>query len=110
MRTACSSGVTKILPSPICPVLAAAVIDVDDLVDLLARDRDFDANLRQEIHGVFGAAINLHVALLAAIAFDLGHGHAVNADAGERVAHLVELEGFDDGETNFMRVLPGRDA
>ena len=81
MRTACSSGVTKIFPSPICPVLAAAAIASIDLVELLAGDRDLEPQLGQEIHGVFGAAINLHVALLPAVAFDLGHGHAVHADA-----------------------------
>ena len=62
--------------------------------------------LGKKIHGVFGAAINLHVALLAAVAFDLGDGHAVNADTGEGVAHLVELERLDDGDDQLHGVLP----
>src|SRR5512141_922547 len=51
-----------------------------DLVDLFAGDGDLDAHFGQEVHGVFGAAIDLHVALLPPVAFDLGHGHAVNPD------------------------------
>jgi len=66
------------------------------LVELLASDCDLEAQLGQEIHRVFGAAINLHVTLLPSITLDLVHGHAVNAEAGEGVAHLVELERFDD--------------
>src|ERR1039458_3052070 len=48
-----------------------------------------------------GVAIDLHVTLLPPVALDLGHGHAVNADASEGVAHLVELERFDDGDDQF---------
>src|SRR6185437_16573316 len=66
------------------------------LFNLLAGDGDFDANLWQEIHGVFRAAIDFHVPLLPPIAFHLAYGHAVNADGGEGVAHLVEFERLDD--------------
>src|SRR5262249_24260409 len=52
----------------------------DRLFFQLVGDRDFDLELGQEIHGVFGAAINFGVALLPAEAFDLGDGHAVHAD------------------------------
>jgi hypothetical protein len=34
--------------------------------------------------------------LLPPIAFDLSHRHALDAERGERFAHFVELEGFDD--------------
>ena len=37
------------------------------------------------------------MAFLAAVTLDLGYGHAVNADRGQRLAHLVKLEGFDNG-------------
>jgi hypothetical protein len=33
---------------------------------------------------------------LPPIAFDLSHRHALDAERGERFAHFVELEGFDD--------------
>src|SRR6476619_6538309 len=35
----------------------------DDLVDLLVFDADLDLDLRQKAHGVFGAAVDLGVAL-----------------------------------------------
>src|SRR5436309_3246642 len=41
------------------------------------------------------------MALLAAIALDLGHRHAVHPDRGQRLAHLVELEGFYHGDDEF---------
>src|SRR3984957_14812206 len=75
--------------------------DLDRLVGDVGRDRDFDPQLGQEIHDIFGAAINLGVALLAAVTLDLGHGHAADADGGERLAHLVELEGFDNGDNEL---------
>src|SRR5262249_15561166 len=74
---------------------------LDHLVDLVVVDSDVDPDLGQEVHGVFGAAINLLVALLAAVAFDLGDGHALDAVGGERVAHVVELERLDDGDDQF---------
>jgi hypothetical protein len=42
--------------------------------------------------------------LLPAVAFDFGDGQALNADPGERFAHLVELERLDDGHDNFHLV------
>src|SRR5690242_16252421 len=41
------------------------------------------------------------MALLAAIALDLGHRHAVYADGCEGLTHLVQLERFDDGDDEF---------
>src|SRR4051812_38746573 len=41
------------------------------------------------------------MALLAPIALDLGHSHAVHADRGQGLAHLVELERFDDSDDEF---------
>src|SRR5580704_10891947 len=75
--------------------------DVDRLAGEVGGDRDFDAKLGQEIHDIFGAAVDFGVALLAAIALDLGDRHAVDADRGQRLAHLVELEGFYDGNNEF---------
>ena len=101
MRSAWSIGVTKILPSPICPVRAPEVMTSTALSAMFGRDRDFDPQFGQEVHDIFGAAIDLGVALLAAVALDLGHRHAVDADGGERLAHLVQLEGFDDRDDEF---------
>src|SRR4029077_7691041 len=48
--------------------------DVDRLVGKIRRDGDFDSKLRQKIHDIFGTAVDLGVALLAAVALDLGDG------------------------------------
>src|SRR5579864_9524639 len=74
---------------------------VDDLVDLIGGAGDFQLDLRQEAHGVFGAAIDFGVALLAPVALHLGDGQSLNADLGQRVADLVELERLDDGHDDF---------
>ena len=46
--------------------------DLHHLVGAVGADGDLDPQFRQEGHGVFGAAINLGMALLPAIALDLG--------------------------------------
>jgi len=63
--------------------------------------RNFDPQLGQEVHDIFGAAIDFGVALLAAIALDLGHRHAVDADGRERLADFVQLERFDNRDDEF---------
>src|ERR1017187_2066248 len=50
-------------------------------VGLAVGHDEFDFYFRQEIHGVFAAAIDFGVALLAAKPLDLAHGHAFDADA-----------------------------
>jgi hypothetical protein len=47
--------------------------------------------------GVFRAAIDFRVALLTSVAPYLGDGQPLNANFGESVAGLVELERPDDG-------------
>ena len=43
---------------------------------------DFDLELGQEVHRVFGAPVNLGMALLATEAFDLGDSHALDPGLG----------------------------
>src|SRR3954462_678171 len=74
---------------------------VDDLVGLLARNSDFDLDLRQEIHGVFGAAVDFSVSLLTPVTFDLGDGQPVHPCRSQSVTDLVELERLDDGHDDF---------
>ena len=77
---------------------ARAVLDgLDHAFDQIVGDRYFELDLGQEIDHVFGAAVQLGVALLAAEALDLGDGNALHADLGQRLAHVVELERLDDG-------------
>src|SRR6476619_7557180 len=52
---------------------------LDHGIGLLIGDGDFQLDLRQEIHDVLGAAIQLGVALLATEALDLGDGDAGHA-------------------------------
>ena len=103
MRTASSTPKTKILPSPILPVLAVLTMVCDHLVDPAVVDHDFELHLGQEIHGVFAAAVDFGVALLAAEAFDFGDGHALDSDFREGVFDLFEFERFDDG-FDFLHV------
>src|SRR3954466_10195206 len=58
----------------------------DRLVRELGGDSDLDPELRQEIHHIFSAAIDLGVPFLAAVALDLGHRHAVDTDRRQRLA------------------------
>src|SRR5262249_31526174 len=75
--------------------------DLDRLVGEIGGHRDLNPQFWQEVHDIFRAAINLGVALLAAIAFDLGHRHAVDANGRQPLAHLVQFEGFDDRNDEF---------
>ena len=96
MRTTCSTGVTKILPSPILPVLAALTMASMQRSTSPSLTDDFDLHLGQEVDHVLGAAVQLGVALLAAEALDLGDRRARDADLGQRLAHLFEFERLDD--------------
>src|SRR5947208_13333241 len=58
---------------------------VDGLVDLIRGDSDLDLDLGQETHGIFGAAIDFRVALLAAIPFDFRHRETMNANGGQGI-------------------------
>jgi hypothetical protein len=67
----------KILPSPTLPVLADLRMASTDQV---AADGDFNARLRNEIHYVFGPAVQLRMTTLAPEAFDFSNGHSGNPD------------------------------
>src|SRR5438105_56745 len=79
---------------------------VDGLVDLIGIDGDFDLDLGQEAHGVFGAAIDFRVAFLPAISLDFGHREPVNADGGQGITDFFELEWLDDRHNNFHGFIP----
>src|ERR1051326_1327226 len=74
---------------------------IDDLVGLIGWNSDFDLDLRQEVHGIFGAAIVFSVALLTPGSLDLGDGQPVPPRRSQSVADLVELERLDDGHDDF---------
>ena len=91
MQVAGSRSNTKILPSPILSVRAALAIVSDHAIEHFFIDRDFELHLGQKIHDVFRSAVKLSVSLLTAESLDLGHGDALHADLGERIAHVVKL-------------------
>src|SRR5450631_2231864 len=66
----------------------------------------FYARLRHEIDDVFRSAIQLGVATLATEAFDLGDGHSRHPNFRKCRAHIVQLEGFDDGSDQFHTGTP----
>src|SRR5208282_6353139 len=74
---------------------------IDDFVHLIGRAGNFQLDLREEAHGIFGAAIDFGVALLPPIALHLGDGQPLNANLSEGVADVVELEGLDDGHDDL---------
>src|SRR5262252_10730968 len=74
---------------------------VDGLVDLVGIDGNFDLDLGQEAHGVFGAAIDFRMALLPAVSLDFRHRETVNADGGQGVPDFFQLEWLDDRHNNF---------
>src|SRR5882724_1131817 len=72
----------------------------------IGRHRHLDADLRQEVHGVFGAAVDFGVSFLAAVTRDLARSHALHAERDQRVAHVLELERLDDGDDQFHEFVP----
>jgi hypothetical protein len=46
------------------------------------------------------------MALLAAIALDFRHSQAVNANRGQRIANLVQLERLDNSHHDFHLFFP----
>src|SRR5271165_3317166 len=68
---------------------------VHDTGDRLVLDDDLHLHLRGEGHLVLGSPVDLGVALLAAVALDLRHGHALGSDVLERLTDRVELERLD---------------
>src|SRR6516225_5651804 len=74
---------------------------LDGAFEHLARHRHLDLDLGQEGHRIFGAAIELRVALLAPISLHFGSRHSLHADRVESIADIFELEGFDDGDDDL---------
>src|SRR5262245_11421130 len=85
------------------PGLGRVANGLDDPLGLGIIDHELDSDLRQQINRVFGAAIDLRVALLAAVAFGFDNRNALQADAPECFAHVVELEWLDDGNDQLHR-------
>src|SRR6056297_2460074 len=77
-------------------------------IDLIVVEHDVDLHLGQEVHHIFGPAIEFGMALLTAEPLDLDNRKALNASFLQRFLHLVELEGLDDRFDLFHRRGPPR--
>ena len=95
-RTTSSTGTVQILPSPIRPVWAALRMTSTTLSASMSSTRTSRRHLRHEVDGVLGAAVDLAVAPLAAVAAGLADRHARDAEGLEGLLHLVELVRLDD--------------
>src|SRR5713226_972162 len=78
------------------PRLGRGGQDARDLVGQAVRYHHLHLDLRQEVHGVLAASIQLGVALLATEPANLRNRHADDADARQRLLDVVELERLDD--------------
>ena len=67
----------------------------------IVRYGDFELYLGQKIHHVFGTSVEFRVPFLPAKTLGFGHRKPVDAGFGQRFAHLVELERFDDSNYEF---------
>ena len=76
------------------------------LIDLVGRYRYLDLELGQEADGLFGAAVDLGVALLAAVSLDFRHGQPLQAELHQGVPDLIQFVGFDDGHHDFHGEFP----
>lgn len=70
---------------------------VNNTIHQLFIRHNFNLYFRQEIHYVFGAAIEFSMTFLPAEPLYFGNGQAGDTDLIERLAHFVELEWFYDG-------------
>jgi len=75
----------------------------DNLLKQLISDRQFDFCFRKKVDNVFGTAVQLCVPSLPAEAFDFRYGYSLNADIGNGLTNVVELEGLYDGFDFFHR-------
>ena len=68
---------TNILPSPMRPGLRRGADRLDRRREVFVRDDDLDLHFGQKVDDIFGAAIELGMALLAAEALRLEDGDAL---------------------------------
>ena len=106
MRTTSTRSLTNIFPSPTWPVWAARHDRIQHGLQFALGNDDFQLDLREEIDGIFGAAVHLGVALLTAEAADFGDGHSRDAALGQRFLYVFELVMPDDRFHFFHRTAP----
>ncbi len=75
------------------------------LVFQVVVDHQFDFDLGEKVDGVLAAAIELGVALLAAMAAGFENGHAFNACLDQGFFDCTQLGGLDDREAAGLKLL-----
>lgn len=66
---------------------------------------DFNFHLRQKIHHIFRATVQLGMAFLTPKAFHFGNRHTGNAYLSQRFTDVVQLEGFNN-RINLFHAIP----
>ena len=96
IRTARSSGTTKILPSPTSPVLPPSARACDRRLDEGVGDRDLEADLVGHADLDGRAAVGLDPVELAAVALDVADRDPAHLGAVEGLEHVIRLLRADD--------------
>ena len=86
--------------------LAGGLDRLDDTVNNRPVDSDFKFHFWNEADGIFGATIKLRVPFLAAMAFYFSDRDALDTKGTQRLADLVQLEGFYDCNDIFHGQVP----
>ena len=103
-----STEETKILPSPMRPVRAELMIASTARSRIASSHDHLDLHLGKEVDHVFGAAVQLGVALLPSEPLGLDHRDALQAHLVQRFFHLIQFERLDDGlDLLHARSTPG---
>lgn len=69
---------------------------VNDGIGAAVIDDHFNFDFREEVHGVFTAAVDLSMAFLTAETFDFHDGHTFHSDFREGLLNILQFEGFND--------------
>jgi hypothetical protein len=69
---------------------------VNDGISAAVIDDHFNFDFREEVHGVFTAAVDLSMAFLTAKTFDFHDGHTFHSDFREGLLNILQFEGFND--------------
>ena len=104
MRMQSSSGRTKILPSPISPLLPrTATFDdgVDRRLDEFLVDGDLELHFSQQIDGDLVAPVDLVMPLLATETLHIHDGQAKHLDFGQSRFHRFQTSRLNDGDNQL---------
>ena len=104
MRTTDSTGLMKILPSPIFTGAGGIGDRLDHLFDPVVLDNYFNLQFLQKFNGEFRAAVSLHLTFLAAEAPHLAHGHT---DDAARTGEIGDGKIFISPVESVVRIRTG---